>query len=145
MKKNIAITAVILALTSGCGSEQIKTFDALEQKVSGTAAELSSGKNLRKLETRNRSNSGYYYILNNNGTIIYHPEKGLTGSDFSRFGFVRKILKEQNGCIRSEAGTVSRIIIFREKGGDEILCYTIPDNEITGSERCARYIEEEAK
>lgn len=145
MKKITVSIIVILALTSGCGSKNIRTFDALELKVSDTATELASDKNHRIPDSTSASGKGYYYIINSDGIIVYHPEKGLVGSDFSRFGFVRKILKEKNGCIRSEAGGVSRIIIFREKGKEEILCYTVPENGISGSDRCARYTEEEAK
>ncbi len=139
MKRIYTITTLIIAMFCGCATEHVRTIDTLEAKISETAAELKQNNNFSELEKYNRSGRGYYYILNKNGIVVYHPGKGLIGSDFSRFGFVRKILLEKNGCIRSEAGSVSRIIIFREKAGDEILCYTIPENEITGAEKCEKY------
>ena len=141
MNKISAITALLCALLYSCSAGEVRTIDALEAGISDAAASLEKGDDYRKLQKYNRHSRGYYYILNKNGIIIYHPEKGLIGSDFSRYGFVTKILQEKNGCIRSEAGAVSRIIIFREKGGDEILCYTIPGSEISGAEKCEKYTE----
>lgn len=139
MNRILTITALLTAAMYGCVSQQFDTIDSLEAGISETAAKQKLNENFREFDNLNRSGRGYYYILNKNGIIVYHPEKGLIGSDFSRFGFVRKILKERKGCIRSEAGAVSRIILFREKSGYEILCYTIPENEITGAEKCEKY------
>jgi len=141
MKKISALTALITALLYSCSAGEVRDIDALETGVSDAAYTIAEGEDYRKLEKFNRNGKGYYYILNKNGIIIYHPEKGLIGSDFSRFGFVSRILREKNGCIRFETGAVSRIIIFREKKGEEILCYTIPGSEISGAERCERYKE----
>lgn len=141
MKRIYTITALIISMLCCCAAEQVRDIGSMEARISETAAALKQNNNFSELEKHNRSGRGYYYILNKNGIVIYHPGKGLIGSDFSRFGFVRKILAEKNGCIRSEAAAVSRIIIFREKAGDEILCYTIPENEITGAEKCEKYSE----
>jgi len=139
MNRIFTITALLTATMYGCVSEQYNTIDSLEAGISETAAKQNLNENFRAVDKLNKSGRGYYYILNKNGIIVYHPEKGLIGSNFSRFGFVRKILQERKGCIRSEAGAVSRVVIFREKAGDEILCYTIPENEITGADKCEKY------
>ncbi len=141
MNKISAITALLCALLYSCSAGEVRTIDALEAGISNAAASLEKGDDYRKLEKYSRHGKGYYYILNRHGIIIYHPEKGLIGSDFSRYGFVKKILRDKNGCIRSEAGAVSRIVLFREKGAEEILCYTIPANVINGAEKCEKYRE----
>lgn len=141
MKRIYTITALIISTLCGCAAEQVRDIGSLEARIFETAVALTKNNDFSELEKHNRSGRGYYYILNKNGIIVYHPEKGLIGSDFSRFGFVRKVMRDKNGCFRSEAGAVSRIILFREKAGDEILCYTIPENEITGGEKCEKYTE----
>jgi hypothetical protein len=141
MKKFLTTTALLSALIYACTTTGVRTIEALEGKISKTATALERNGNYRIPEKHSGTGRGYYYILNRNGIIINHPERGLIGSDFSRFGFVNKILQTKNGCIMSETGAVSRIIVFREKGADEILCYTIPANEISGADKCEKYTE----
>lgn len=127
-------------------SAQIHTLNAIERKVSATAEELSSGEvKAVDLDDINAETNGYYYIIDDSAHIVYHPKKALIGSSFSRLGFVRKILEEKNGCIRSDTGGISRLIIFREISGGEILCYTVAESGISAAERCNIYKEEEAK
>ncbi len=142
MEKNLQILILLLLLNYGCISGKVITYDMLEQRVSEKAAELSSASKGPVIhENRSGPSKGYYYILKNNGEIAYHPKKGLKGSDFSRFGFVKKILKDKNGCIRFDTGDISRIIIFKETCDGAILCYTTPDYGIAGSDRCEIYKE----
>jgi len=139
------ITAAVIA-SSGCASDGIRTLASLETRVSETASKLDANKDPRAaLKGLSGKSKGYFYLLNSNGRIEYHPVKGLLGSDFSRYGFVKNIIKIKKGCIRSDAGNISRIVIFRETAGGGILCYTIPENEVTGTERCKTFRKEEAE
>ncbi len=146
MSRHFKIAFILLIMVTGCISEQMHTLDAVEQRVSAVAEKLSSGKlKTAELDSINAESSGYYYIIDSRANLVYHPKKALIGSSFSRLGFVRKILEEKNGCIRSDAGGISRIIIFRKKSGDEILCYTVAESGVSAAERCNIYKEEEAK
>ena len=139
MKRKFTVTAAILLLLSSCATEQRVNYITLKERVSAASEGISSGSvKIQDLERFNGGGKGYYYLITSEGRVIYHPKKGLIGSDFSRYDFVKRILEERNGCISSDTGGVPRIILFRSFDRDDILCYTIEENQVPGSEECGK-------
>ena len=130
MKKEILI--IIAVLSSGifsCSAMQI-TEDNVRKELQQTAESIKKDKkSIYKLDSRTVGQKGYFYMIKKDGRISHHPKKGLINSDFSRFPFIQKILKERNGCLSFNADGTRRYIFFNEAGGDEILCLTIDVNE----------------
>jgi len=137
---------VITLFLTGCATSDKSCFEYLENKTAEAAKKLSVDKDyIKSIGSEKIARNSYFYILAKDGHVVYHPEKALTGNDFSRFGFVRRIMAEKNGCLRVTLGNMSRIIIFRETASGEILCLTAAAEGFTGSEKCNIYDHEEAK
>ena len=112
-----------------CSGMQI-SGDSVRRELDSTADSIKKDKStIYKLDGKIIGRNGYFYLIRNNGTISYHPEKALINYDFSRFSFVQKILKDRNGCILSGADGVQRYIFFTEIDSSEILCLTIDGAE----------------
>ena len=137
---------LITFFLTGCSTINEKGFGYLENKTAETAKTLTDDKNRTGLiENEKVAGNAYFYILSDKGRVIYHPEKALTDNDFSRFGFVRTIMSEKNGCIKVNMGNMSRIIIFRETADGGILCLTAASDGVDGSEKCSIYNHEGTK
>ncbi len=129
-KKQILIT--LSALTLGifsCSAMQITENNVRKELQSAAESIKKDRKSIYKLDKNTVGRKGYFYIIKNDGKISHHPKKGLINSDFSRFPFIQKILKERNGCFSFNADGTQRYVFFNEAGGDEILCLTIEAGE----------------
>ncbi len=130
MTKIIFTVAIALFFSmSGCSGIQI-TEQNVRKELQQNAESIKKDKtSIYKLDSKTVGQKGYFYMIRNDGRISYHPKKGLVNSDFSRFPFVQRILKERNGCLSFNADGTRRYVFFNEAGGDEILCLTIDMSE----------------
>jgi hypothetical protein len=129
MRKEILLT---IALSSGifsCSGMQITEQNVRKELQSAAESINSDKKSIYKLDSKTVGKKGYFYLINSKGTISHHPKKGLINSDFSRFPFIQRILKERNGCLSFNADGTSRYLFFNETKGGEILCLTIDMSE----------------
>lgn len=130
LKKIIGKTAVLL-ITSliACSAQQL-TYESINKSLSQMADRINSSRSVI-LRLDKEGAPGYYYIIDNRGRIIYHPEKSLIGKDFSRYAFVQKILDEKNGSFALETGGKDTSVFYRELKDGSVLCYTIDSSRYT--------------
>ncbi|MCP4753328.1 MAG: diguanylate cyclase, partial [Proteobacteria bacterium] len=70
--------------------EGILSEEAAKSMVEGIIREQTIGR------------TGYIYLLNGRGTVVYHPEKALVGEDMSGLTFVQKQLNQKRGYTEYE-------------------------------------------
>ena len=130
MKTKIVIILAILSLLNLCCSGVQVTGQNARKELNSAAESIRTDKSrIYKLDGRTVGEKGYFYAVRNNGTISYHPKKALVDSDFSRYPFIQRILKERNGCFSFNADGSWRYIFFTEIDSSEILCLTIGSSE----------------
>jgi hypothetical protein len=93
---------------------------------------LRDRENMKKLAGRRVGSNGYYYILQADGRLIYHPVTPLIGMRFGEDPVTRKILETRTGCIRNNSEGIMRLLIFRRCGDSMILVLSIPPDEVAG-------------
>jgi hypothetical protein len=144
MKRKITIILLCLSLLNLFCSGMEITEDNVRNELRLAADSIKKDKNsIYKLDEMTIGNRGYFYIIRNNGTISYHPKKALINFDFSRYPFVRKILKERNGCLSFNADGTQRYVFFSEIDSEEILCLAIDSIEFSDTVyKCDSDIEE---
>jgi len=130
MKNKFLISAALLFLLIPCCSGiQINENNVKTKLISEADALRKDKAGIYKLDKKIIGNTGYFYIIRNNGTLSYHPKKALINFDFSRYPFVGKVLKDRNGCLSYNADGFRRYIFFTEIDSSEILCLTIESGE----------------
>lgn len=144
MKKIIPLILTALSLTHlFCSGMQVTGQNVKKELQKTSESILKDKKNIYKLDYKIIGKKGYFYIVRNNGTISYHPEKALIDVDFSGYAFVRKILKERNGCLSFNLDGMNKFIFFSDLKSDGILCLAIDSIEFTDSViGCSSNIEE---
>lgn len=99
-------------------------FDRIIRGINRNSEFLSTLKNKRL------GLSGYFYVIDYEGRIIYHPKEALIGMNFRDNPFVKKLLKRKSGCIEQHIEGRSRVIVFRVIDAYRILCLSIASFEI---------------
>jgi hypothetical protein len=131
MRKKTAATtgAILTAITVACSSGQM-TADSIKEELNKRAEKINSNRE-EILTLDNMGYPGYYYILNKEGKILYHPKKSLINLDFSRYAFVKVILQEKNGAFTMTINNTETSVFYRELKDGSILCYSINSSEYT--------------
>ena len=88
--------------------------------------------NVSSLKGKKVGDTGYYYAIDREGIIIFHPQSALAGMNFSGNPLVRRMLEKKSGCLAHYFEGMDRIVLFRPAGDGGILCLTISPAEIGG-------------
>ncbi len=129
LQGGLLFMAIILA--GACSVTGPVTVASIQKDVENFRSDIAKDRNaILSIKTRRVAKSGFYYIINGDGKIVFHPRPLLVGADFSRFLFVKEILKKREGCFFHSMGEVSQLMIFRQLNSDEILCLSIPSEEV---------------
>ncbi len=141
----IMLGAVIFA--GACVGTGTVTVSSIQRDIEAFRSDIARDRNaILSIKTRRVARNGFYYILNGEGKIVFHPRPLLVGADFSRYFFVSEILKKREGCFYYSMGEVSQLMIFRPLNGDEILCLSIPAEEVGGSNlSCENLVQKQSK
>jgi hypothetical protein len=82
------------------------------------------------LKERRIGLTGYFYLIDSNGRILYHPEEALIGLSFRDNPFIRKLLEKRSGCFEQLIEGQNRVILFRSVDAHRILCLSILSSEV---------------
>ncbi len=129
----IAILSCTVILLAGCAGMQRYSTSRLTSNLARVKSRIElDRKYMFRLKDRRIGRSGFYYILDRNGTIVFHPQSFLIGNSFKRYWFVEKILQRRRGCLRYSLGKKGHVVFFEPLGEDEILCLAILAEEVSG-------------
>lgn len=64
------------------------------------------------VNTKVIGNTGYYYLINEKGDVLMHPDKKIVGKNLADRDFVKYILKEKNGSVKYRWEGVKKLAGF---------------------------------
>jgi|GEM_PF-1451541 len=138
MKINRTVTTCILltlmALLLSCGASRLaRTDSALQNRLDAETAKYEkNGKHIYRLTSKPIGREGFYYLIGNDGRVKVHPVKSLEGLSLRRFPFFKKMTSSKKGCTILRASQKNMVIFFRQTVEGEILCLSVPEEEIEG-------------
>ena len=80
---------------------------------------------VERLKNRRLGKSGFYYIVDFEGTVVFHPQSALIGTSFKDHWFIEKLTGEKTGCMMYRLGNRTHVIYFDQISDSEILCFSI--------------------
>ena len=102
--------------------------------------------NMLKLKDWKISDKGFFYVIDQSGRVVYHPQELLIGRNFIDYWFIKVILSDRNGCIKYNVGNTEHYIFFESLNTGEILCYSIASREMDAPvSRCKSVSSEEVE
>jgi len=125
------INFLLFALMSHCAGIEIYNKNDIEKEFSKIITKLNrNADNMQFLKEKRVGKSGYFYIIDISGRLIYHPQTALIGMSFGKDEQVKKIIEEQSGCFRRQMEGMTKIIIFRPLNGAKYLCLSVSPDDI---------------
>ncbi|MCL2026585.1 MAG: hypothetical protein FWG92_07260 [Leptospirales bacterium] len=129
--RHFAIAAIFF---TGCASSSVVKGNSIGGQIEKEVAALNkSMEHAYRLKAKRVAASGFYYIISHSGRVVFHPQAVLIGADMSSMSFVAAILEQGDGCIEYTVDEKVFIIFFRPIKNNNILCLSIPKEEVTGS------------
>ncbi len=127
----VAVLLAVSGLFGSCAGTGVVSIESIHKKLDLFCSEIQKDRNaILTIKNRRVSRTGFYYIINSEGKVVFHPRPLLIGADFSRFYFIAEMLKKKEGCYSVSKGSSEQLMIFKPVSSDEILCLSIPAHEV---------------
>ena len=121
---------LLLALITGCASPSVIGSEKIFSDLKSARKTIAQDKkNIHELAEKKAGKTGFYYIIDRDGVVVYHPVAVLMGSNFKRYNFLDSVLKSRSGCFQYTFGNIRHLIFFDSLNDNDILCLTIPREE----------------
>ena len=125
-----------------CASVKPVSSDTIQRDLGFTAKRISENRVAAySLRDARVGMTGYYYIVDIEGFVVFHPVAVIIGKKFLEDPYIKMILEKKNGCLREYIKDKEReyLVFFRAIDEREILCLSIPSDEVTGPrEECLK-------
>ncbi len=144
MIKNICNIALILFVLAGsvlifsvCATIKPATVEEIRTEMAAIIRDINTNRNvINSLGNRRVGKTGYYYILDSDGRVVFHPRQALIGSTFNRTWFINQLLTERSGCLTYTLGNRTHYLFFSPINDSEILCLSIVSEDLPNPVEC---------
>jgi hypothetical protein len=125
------MVVVIFIHLFGCASTGPVTSSRIRDDMASIKKDFAAGKNIvERLKNKRIGKTGFYYIVNFDGTVVFHPQSALIGSSFKDHWFIEKLAADRSGCMMYRLGNRTHVIFFDQINDSEILCFSILADEL---------------
>lgn len=81
------------------------------------------------LRDRHVGRTGFFYVMDRGGTVVFHPSPSVIGISFARYDFAREIMEKGEGVLRYDREGLRFRIFYAPLDAGRILCLSIPEEE----------------
>ena len=128
---NIPPCLLALALVSGCATAVIITGDSINAQMASIKNEINLNReSINKLKNTRVGATGFFYVIDTDGSVVFHPQSAIIGSSFKNHWFINKILEEKTGCLTYQLGNRTHVIFFDQLNDSEMLCLSIVSDDL---------------
>jgi hypothetical protein len=131
------IILLLLLILNGCATLGPVTMTGIRTDLESVSRKISANRSfMDSLRDRRIGKTGYYYVLDTDGKVVFHPRTALIGSSFSKIWFIDQLLAEKSGCLTYTLGNRTHYLIFIPLDDSEILCLSITSEDLSGLVEC---------
>ena len=118
----------------GCSGAVVLNHSNIREIIKADAGAVSAGGRYPSavLDTEGRKN-GFYFALDSEGRILFHPNPILIGSKFDKSDFIKEIINRRSGCLGYDFMGKKHLIFFEPVNDEDILCFSIPASSVSGN------------
>jgi hypothetical protein len=121
----------IFPLSIGCTTAAMVTSSSIRKDIMAIKQDINANRSaMNGLKNKRVSNTGFYYVVDIEGFVVFHPQAALIGSNFKKHWFIDKIITERSGCLTYQLGNRTHVIYFEQLNDSEILCLSIVSDDI---------------
>jgi hypothetical protein len=132
LNKKIVILLLVSFFFTACSSSMKVTKKNIDDDMISAMNMISSNKiNYLRLGEKQIGKTGFYYIINSEGRVVFHPQLILIGKSFKGLWFIDPVLNGNSGCVNYSVSGNRNYLFYRKINNDDILCFSIMEEEIT--------------
>ena len=122
---------VIMLMATGCTTATMVTSSTIRKEMAVIKQDINANRgSMERLKTKRVGSTGFYYIVDVDGKVVFHPQAALIGTSFKNHWFINKIIDEKSGCLSYQLGNRTHVVYFEQLNETEILCLSIVSNDI---------------
>ncbi|MCU0848536.1 MAG: hypothetical protein MUD12_11675 [Spirochaetes bacterium] len=116
----------------GCSGALLLNHAGIQERMKAEAEAVSAGG--RYPVSVDGGKNGFFFALDSECRILFHPNPVLIGSKFDKSDFVREIISRRSGCLSYGFMGKKHLIFFEPVNDDDILCFSIPASSVSGTD-----------
>ncbi len=137
----MGVILILLFFAISCGRQVRPEYGAIREEFDRISRMVEQDRSrVRRLENYRVGETGFFYIIDREGIVVFHPEAVLIGRSFGSFPFVKAILEEKEGCLIYRVGSRRQAVLFAHLNRREIICLTMELSEVHGELPACREI-----
>jgi hypothetical protein len=128
----IVVCFILYAFLSGCAAAPVRlTADRIKSDMASIKNEIIQNRGaMNKLRIVRAGATGFYYVVDTEGTVVFHPQPAIIGTSFKNHWFINKIIADKTGCLSYTLGNRTHLIFFDRLNDSEILCLSILTDDL---------------
>ena len=122
---------IVLLFVVSCTTATLVTSSTIRKEMSAIKQDITINRSsIEILKNKRVGSTGFYYIVDIDGKVVFHPQAALIGTSFKNHWFIDKIINERSGCLTYQLGNRTHVVYFEQLNDIEILCLSIVSNDI---------------
>lgn len=131
MKAKILFISIPVIFLLACASSgAVRESDARDELYEVRNRIVRDRDTMEELRGLHVGRTGFFYIMDRQGTIIFHPSPSVVGISFGRYDFAREIMEKGEGVLLYGREGLRFRVYYTLLNENEILCLSIPEDEI---------------
>jgi len=132
ISRNIISLVCAAVLIASCASTQRLSVPMIRSELAAIRDEIERNPSLAaRLASRRVGTTGFYYVLDGNGTVVSHPQSALVGTNFRRHWLFALLERERSGCITYQLGKRIHAVFFERLEDGGAVCLSILVDELS--------------
>lgn len=125
---------ILLFFTAGCTTATLVNSSTIRKEMAAIIKDINRSRNsIESLKNKRVGSTGFYYIVDVDSRVVFHPQAALIGTSFKNHWFINTIIEERSGCLTYQLGNRTHVVYFDQLNDSEILCLSIVSNDIRGA------------
>lgn len=115
----------------GCATAGPVTAGRIRTDMASIRQDVAVNRNaITLLRNKRVGKTGFYYVVDSDGRVVFHPQAALIGSSFRDHWVINQLLSEKTGCLTYQLGNRKHLVFYEPLNESEILCLSIISDDI---------------
>ncbi|HPV40500.1 MAG TPA: hypothetical protein PKX40_04910 [Spirochaetota bacterium] len=125
------------AMLAGCATGRPVSSDRIKTEMAAIIRDINADRTfMNSLGEKRVGKTGFYYVLDADARVVFHPRQALIGASFSKTWFVSQLLTRKSGCLTYTLGNRTHFLFFSPVNESEILCLSIVSEDLPQPVEC---------
>ena len=130
--RHITSLACTVVLAVSCASTKLISVPMVRSELAAIRDGIDRDpSSITRLAVRRVGATGFYYVLDGNGTVVSHPQSALVGTNFRQHWLFALLEREKNGCVTYQLGRRIHAVFFERLEDGGAVCLSILVNELS--------------